>query len=121
MRSSVGSRELKTRLGADVIELAVVDASQLARAAELVAPLATEQPFVDESEGRLRFSAVSGSTALMDTLRRLDEAEIPLRDLGLRRPSLDDVFLALTGHGADDAEREQADAPAAQGRRGRKA
>jgi ABC-2 type transport system ATP-binding protein len=45
----------------------------------------------------------------MEAVRRLDEMEIELHDVGLRRPTLDDVFLALTGHAAEDSETETAE------------
>jgi len=51
--------------------------------------------------------AKGGAPVLVAAARRLDDAGVVLDDLGIRRPSLDDVFLALTGHGADRA----ADAP----------
>jgi ABC-2 type transport system ATP-binding protein len=44
-----------------------------------------------------------GAVVLTDALRRLDAAHIVLDDVGLRRPTLDDVFLSLTGHAAVDA------------------
>ena len=63
---------------------------------------------------------VSGGAAdLVEFLRRLDSAGIPVRDVGLRRPTLDDVFLQLTGHAAEDGSQPE-EQPQKRGRRGRK-
>ena len=56
-----------------------------------------------------------GPAILTEAVRRLDAAAIVLADIALRRPTLDDVFLALTGHGAEEAEE-----PKANGKRGRR-
>jgi ABC-2 type transport system ATP-binding protein len=98
------SDELKTRLGADVIEIVLADASQLARAAELIEPLCVDRPVIDEEGRRLSVHAAGGATTLLAVVRALDEADVTVVDIGLRRPSLDDVFLALTGHTAEVAE-----------------
>jgi ABC-2 type transport system ATP-binding protein len=72
------------------------------------AKLAEGEPHVDEDTGVISVPVgVNGSDALIQSVRSLDEAGIETSGLGLRRPSLDDVFLALTGHAAeeeDDAE-----------------
>ncbi len=96
------AQELKNRVGGDVIEFAVVDPHHLAQAAEAVSALSEHQPTVDAEAGRvaLRVGA-SGSTSLVETVRRLDSLGIRTEGLAVRRPSLDDVFLALTGHGAE--------------------
>ncbi len=98
------SDELKTRLGADVIEIVLADAAQLSRAAELIAPLCVDRPVVDEESRRLSVHAAGGAQTLLEVVRALDDAQMSIVDIGLRRPSLDDVFLALTGHAAEVAE-----------------
>jgi ABC-2 type transport system ATP-binding protein len=98
------SDELKTRLGADVIEIVLADASQLSRASELIEPLCVDRPVVDEDARRLSLHAADGATTLLAVVRALDDADVKVVDIGLRRPSLDDVFLALTGHAAEVAE-----------------
>jgi ABC-2 type transport system ATP-binding protein len=97
------SDELKTRLGADVIEIVLADAGQLSRAAELVAPLCVDHPVVDEEGRRLSVHAAGGATTMLAVVRALAEADVQVVDIGLRRPSLDDVFLALTGHATEVA------------------
>ena len=97
------AEELKGRIGGDVLEFEVPDREQLARAAEAVRALGDGDPHVDEEAGRVFVGVGSrGSAALIDAVRGLDAAGVETHGLALRRPSLDDVFLALTGHAAED-------------------
>jgi ABC-2 type transport system ATP-binding protein len=65
---------------------------------------------VDEGTGVISVPVgVNGSDALIQSVRSLDEAGIETSGLGLRRPSLDDVFLALTGHAAEEEDDTAAD------------
>jgi ABC-2 type transport system ATP-binding protein len=57
---------------------------------------------IDEHTRRLTIPAVGGAQRLVRIVRDLDEAAIEIDDIGLRRPTLDDVFLSLTGHAAED-------------------
>ena len=91
------SDELKARLGGDVLEVRVASADRVADAARLLAALHGDKPTVDHDEQRLRVAARDGATTLVGAVRLFDDAHIVLADIGLRRPSLDDVFLALTG------------------------
>ena len=117
------SEELKSRIGGDVLEF-VVTRDRLADAAEAVRGLSSAEPLVDEEADRvsLRVGA-DGSRALVETVRRLDALGIHTEGLAIRRPSLDDVFLSLTGHGAEAADASRDGAPAHRrtrvGRRGR--
>jgi ABC-2 type transport system ATP-binding protein len=96
------SEQLKNRIGGDVLEF-VVDRHRSAEAAQAVRGLSTTEPIVDPGTGRVSLRVgTEGSRALVETVRRLDALGIHTEDLGIRRPSLDDVFLALTGHGAED-------------------
>jgi ABC-2 type transport system ATP-binding protein len=107
------SPELKGRVGGDVLEFTVPDRSRVADAVTAVTKLAEGEPHVDEGTGVISVPVgINGSEALIQAVRSLDEAGIETSGLGLRRPSLDDVFLALTGHAA-----EEEDAAAAGGRR----
>ena len=60
--------------------------------------MSSEPPQIDEETVRLPVEQHNG--AIVEAVRRLDEAGVDVEDLGVRRPTLDDVFLALTGHGA---------------------
>ena len=77
-------------------------------------------PGVDEDDARVRIPVGSdGPAALLETVRRLDDTGIGLADIALHRPSLDDVFLSLTGHAAERTD-EDADGAANGKKRGRK-
>jgi len=82
------------------VEVSVVDPALVGRAAEALRTVSTGEPLVEE----LRVSAPvsGGSTVLVDAIRALDAQSIEVSDLVLRRPTLDDVFLSLTGHVAED-------------------
>ncbi|HYA00602.1 MAG TPA: ATP-binding cassette domain-containing protein [Candidatus Binatia bacterium] len=94
--------ELKERAGGDVLEFTVLERSELAGAAAAVSGLNGREPQPDGETGRVTV-AVGGASAraMIEVVRRLDAAGIETEGLVLRRPSLDDVFLALTGHQAE--------------------
>ncbi len=104
---AAGSAEqLKDRVGGDLVEFTVPDRTRLADALAAVSGLSEGDPHVDQDAGRVTISVgVGGSEALVDAVRRLDGAGVATVGMSLRRPSLDDVFLALTGHGAEDESR----------------
>ena len=97
--------ELKSRLGSDLIELQVATA-ELERATAVLSDVGCGPPTVDRARARISIPVCDPVADLMTALRTLDEANITPRDLGLRRPSLDDVFLTLTGRplAEDDAD-----------------
>ncbi|HUG86254.1 MAG TPA: ATP-binding cassette domain-containing protein [Euzebya sp.] len=86
--------ELKARVGHDVIDVRVRDAGDLDRAARALGPQAS----VDVGESRVALSASDGPDQLVAAVQALGGAGIALDDIALRRPTLDDVFLTLTGH-----------------------
>jgi len=99
------SEELKNRVGGDVIEFTVPDRSQLPDAVQAIAPIGDGEPHADPETGVVSAGVGGrGSDALIEAVRRLDGAGVATRGLALRRPSLDDVFLALTGHAAEDEQ-----------------
>ena len=89
--------ELKARAGLDMVEVRVAHGSDLAAAAALLAPLGTDEPRLDEPGRRVSVPVADGTDRLADAVRSLSDSGIQLDDIGLRRPTLDEVFLALTG------------------------
>ncbi len=97
--------ELKGRVGGDVVEFTVPDRSRISDAVASVARIGESEPLADKETGVVSIRVGSrGSDALTEAVRALDAAGVVVRDLALRRPSLDDVFLALTGHAAEEEE-----------------
>jgi daunorubicin resistance ABC transporter ATP-binding subunit len=89
--------ELKRRSGTQTLQVQLTDPSRLAEVAGLVADIVGVDPVRDTSTGRLSVPVTDG--AMMPAIvRRIDDAGIEVTELALRLPSLDDVFLALTGH-----------------------
>ncbi len=101
------SEELKGRVGGDVVEFTVPDRDRLADAIAAIASIGESEPHVDKETGVINVGVGGrGSDALIDAVRELDEAGVRTHGLALRRPSLDDVFLALTGHAAEEDGQE---------------
>ena len=99
--------ELKDRVGGEVLELQVADRSTVGTAVGELVALGTGAPAVDNKTGLITLPVgQAGTMVLADAVRRMDAAGISLSHLALRRPSLDDVFLALTGHAAEEDARE---------------
>jgi ABC-2 type transport system ATP-binding protein len=92
--------ELKDRVGGERLEVVLSDASMIDRAVAALDPLCPEGP--PESEGVVvRLTVRPRSGLIVDAVRRLDEADVDVADVTLARPTLDDVFLSLTGHVAE--------------------
>ena len=100
--------ELKDQVGGARLEVALEDDAQFDAAVAALAVVTTEPPVL--RDGVLRASVSGRDGTVADALRRLDEAGVRVADLALRRPTLDDVFLNLTGHETEHEgeEREQA-------------
>src|SRR5215831_20087427 len=97
------SEELKGRVGGDVLEFTVPDRDRLADAAEAIARIGEGEPHADKETGVINVGVGGrGSEALIEAVRGLDGAGVQIKGLALRRPSLDDAFLALTGHAAEE-------------------
>jgi daunorubicin resistance ABC transporter ATP-binding subunit len=91
--------ELKDRAGRDVIEVRPRAAGDLPAVEDVLGSVATEAPRLDLDTSRVSVGADGGADQLTVVVRRLDERGIAVDDIGLRRPSLDEVFLTLTGRG----------------------
>jgi ABC-2 type transport system ATP-binding protein len=96
--------ELKSRLGGDRLQLTLTDAGGIRRAAELLADLGSGPARVEPATRSITLPVENGPAVLPEVVRRLDAAGLVLADLTLRRPTLDDAFLALTGRALDTAE-----------------
>ena len=100
--------ELKAKVGGERIEVVVHDADEVYRGLELLtAALEITDPdatSLDKHSRRITIPAPGGSSALVEVIRTLDGAGIRIADIGLRRPTLDDVFLTLTGHATDNPD-----------------
>jgi ABC-2 type transport system ATP-binding protein len=92
--------ELKDQMGGNVLEVQVVKRADLEKAAALIADMARAPLRLDADLNRVSLPVKGGARVLIAAGRALDDAGIELEDLGIRRPSLDDVFLAITGHPA---------------------
>ena len=97
--------QLKDAVGGDRVEVKLSDPETAACAAAALAGMATDQPQIEDGTVRMTVDSMSG--AVMEAARRLDRASIGAEDIGVRRPTLDDVFLTLTGHAADSADDEK--------------
>jgi ABC-2 type transport system ATP-binding protein len=104
------SDELKTQLGGQRIEAVLANASDLPPAQAILASLAVGDVLVDEQTRALTAAVTGGSADLTKVLQKLTKANISVVDIGLRRPTLDDVFLTLTGHAAEEVAEEEEDA-----------
>ena len=98
--------QLKARLGGATLEARVADPGDLGRAAALLAEVGDAHPRIDPDRQLVSIPAGQGTALLLAAGRRFEEERIALDDIGVRRPSLDDVFLSLTGAGSDHGPQE---------------
>ncbi len=99
--------QLKDQVGGARVEIILSEQAQLDRARSILAALSDEPPEVDEHSRRLIAPVSGGSATLVEAVRRLNDDGIEVLDLALRRPTLDEVFLQLTGHSSDDGRAEK--------------
>jgi ABC-2 type transport system ATP-binding protein len=92
--------ELKDHVGGGVVEAGIPDPASFARALAALSPVIGAALSADHARQRVTFPAADGAATLQSALARLEQAQVVVEDIALRRPSLDDVFLALTGHAA---------------------
>jgi ABC-2 type transport system ATP-binding protein len=113
--------ELKTMAGDDVIQVHVAHLADVDRAIEVLAPMGTGEPRVDRPTRSVAVPVDKGSARLLEAVRAMDSMSLEVSDIGLRRATLDEVFLSLTGRPAE-ASPDDSEAVAGGGRRrGRKA
>jgi len=96
--------ELKNTAGSENLTIQLVDRSQMSEAIEVIGRAGCENPQTEEEIGRITVMVRDGSAVLGAVVRELDSANIQFSDLSLGEPTLDDVFLALTGKTAEDVE-----------------
>jgi ABC-2 type transport system ATP-binding protein len=100
------SDELKTQMGGERLELVIADPDRLDEVRVLLAEVGAGEVSVNSHTRALSVPVSGGTSALVEVLRRLDGVAVVVQDLGVRRPTLDDVFLSLTGHAATVEESE---------------
>lgn len=88
--------ELKAGIGQDLIEIAVADAAAIAEASRILSRATASQPRIDPGGRRVSALAPGGPAALAAVIGCLEDAEVAVDEVGLRRPTLDEVFLSLT-------------------------
>jgi ABC-2 type transport system ATP-binding protein len=96
------SDELKDRLGGERLEVTLDDTAQAESAAQALAPMSDEPPAI--VDGVVSVTVRRRSGAIVEAVQRLTGAGIGVDDLVMRRPTLDDVFLTLTGHAAEPTD-----------------
>ncbi len=93
--------ELKSRAGRDMIEIHAHDGESLGALAAALAPLGREEPRLDQATRRLTIAVDDGAKRLADAITIIGGLTTPIDDIALRRPTLDEVFLSLTGAAPD--------------------
>ena len=116
------SDELKSKIGGEVLEFRVDDASRMTDVSRILVEVCDTDPQYEIESGRVSLQVgADGSGVLFRLVRAFDREQLRIHELALRTPTLDDVFLTLTGHAAEEPIGESADlAEAAAGRRGRR-
>jgi ABC-2 type transport system ATP-binding protein len=101
--------ELKTQVGGERLEIHLCDGQRGEEAVAALASIASDRPFLEDGTVRVPVAERRGTIA--DAVRRLDEAGIAIDDISVATPTLDDVFLTLTGHAAEQEGEETEAAP----------
>ncbi|MGH3672752.1 MAG: ATP-binding cassette domain-containing protein [Pseudonocardiaceae bacterium] len=93
--------QLKAQIGGERVEIVLDHAADLPEAAVILAEIGCGEPTIDAQSLRIGVTVDGGAKSLIEVLRQLDLRSIPMQDVGLHKPTLDDVFLQLTGHAAE--------------------
>jgi len=100
------SDALKANLAADFIDLRVANPHHTLQVADLLSLMSLETPQTDDVRGSVTIAVENGAQSIAEVVRLLDGSDIAIIELNLRRPSLNDVFLSITGEAiADEAEK----------------
>ena len=102
--------ELKRQVGGERLEVTISDAARLDDARSLLEPLGVGPAAVDRDRRALSMTVSGGAAVLTDALRLLDTKAVAIDDVGLHRPTLDDVFLTLTGRTTSDEQQDESEA-----------
>ncbi|MFG3306551.1 ATP-binding cassette domain-containing protein [Streptomyces wuyuanensis] len=118
--------QLKARTGGERVEVVVHRPDEIAPARDILRRFGAEGPAagdiaVEEHTRRLTVPVTGGAKLLAEVIRELDAAGIEIDDIGLRRPTLDDVFISLTGRHAEQGAEDGGEVPAARQGKDRKA
>ncbi|MFC9458179.1 ATP-binding cassette domain-containing protein [Streptomyces sp. NPDC056983] len=100
------SDQLKAQTGGERVELVVHEREHMTPAAEILAGFGKGETTVEQHTRKLTVPVTGGAKLLAEVIRELDTRGIEIDDIGLRRPTLDDVFISLTGHVAEEKEDE---------------
>jgi ABC-2 type transport system ATP-binding protein len=106
--------QLKAQVGGERIEVVVSNDAEVVTARRVLDSLAVGDLHVDDHTRAISAPVSGGAKDLMMALRQLDAEAVEVLDVGLRRPTLDDVFLTLTGHAAGDEDNRDTDGPASE-------
>jgi ABC-2 type transport system ATP-binding protein len=99
--------DLKSKVGGERLEVTVADRAALAETARVLGKIASAEPSVSEDDRMVSATVDSGIDTIAEAAAALREAGIKVSDFAMRRPSLDDVFLSLTGHATETEEEEE--------------
>ena len=103
--------QLKTQIGGERVELVVGNVTEIAEARTVLDAVAVDEVQVDEVARRLSAGVKDGADSLRQVLEQIRSRSVTVVDVGLRRPTLDDVFLSLTGHVAEEETQPDGAAP----------
>jgi ABC-2 type transport system ATP-binding protein len=96
--------QLKARIGGERLQLVVAEPEHVESARRVLADVGSDEPLVDAGLRRLSVPVTEGTKALVEAVRRFEAEGVTVLDVGLARPTLDDVFLGLTGRPAEEGE-----------------
>jgi ABC-2 type transport system ATP-binding protein len=106
--------QLKTQVGGERVEIVLASSDDVPQAHSILAGESVGDVQVEGQSRRLTAAVTGGADVLRQVLQRLADANVKVVDVGLRRPTLDDVFLTLTGHSAEEAAEDGPSSQAAE-------